>query len=215
MRHLKALAITAMFLDDDLRDVLVLKGGNALDLVYQVAFRSSADIDLSMEGEFETSKLDVITDKLERALINTFRQEGYQVFDVRFAERPATVRKHCRSFWGGYRVEFKVIETNRYEVLRPDMASLRRHASVVGPRQKRKLGIDISKFEYCSGKDRQEFGDFTIYVYTPEMLMFEKLRAICQQTPEYRRIVPGVTQTARARDFFDIYTINEQITPDI
>ena len=38
------------------------------------------------------------------------------------------------------------------------------------------------------------------------MIVFEKLRAICQQMPDY---TPNRTPTARARDFFDIYTVME------
>ena len=47
-----------------------------------------------------------------------------------------------------------------------------------------------------------ELDDYTIYVYSPTMIAIEKLRAICQQMPEYalqRR------PSARARDFYDIY----------
>jgi hypothetical protein len=37
------------------------------------------------------------------------------------------------------------------------------------------------------------------------MIALEKLRAICQQMPEYS---PNRTPSARARDFFDIYQIH-------
>ncbi len=39
------------------------------------------------------------------------------------------------------------------------------------------------------------------------MIVFEKLRAICQQTEEYCSQMGKVHRQARARDFFDIYTI--------
>jgi predicted nucleotidyltransferase component of viral defense system len=51
--RIKKLAIIAMFSDDDLMERLVLKGGNLLDLVYEISTRPSIDIDLSMEGDFE------------------------------------------------------------------------------------------------------------------------------------------------------------------
>lgn len=41
------------------------------------------------------------------------------------------------------------------------------------------------------------------------MIVFEKIRAICQQMPEYAQVVNSPSQSARARDFFDIYTILE------
>ena len=39
------------------------------------------------------------------------------------------------------------------------------------------------------------------------MIVFEKLRAICQQMPEYRQEVPDPSQSGRARDFFDIHAV--------
>lgn len=42
--------------------------------------------------------------------------------------------------------------------------------------------------------------------------MFEKLRAICQQMPEYAEIVNSPSQSPRARDFFDIHTILKHFT---
>ncbi len=47
------------------------------------------------------------------------------------------------------------------------------------------------------------------------MLVLEKLRAICQQIPEYREIVKSHPPAARARDFFDIYTITQQFPIDM
>jgi hypothetical protein len=37
------------------------------------------------------------------------------------------------------------------------------------------------------------------------MIVVEKIRAICQQMPKYRKLVKSEHQTARARDFVDIY----------
>ena len=63
--------------------------------------------------------------------------------------------------------------------------ALRRRAEVVGPQQMRKYTIDISHHEFCEGKVKREVDDYTIYVYSLEMIAAEKLRAICQQMPEY------------------------------
>jgi predicted nucleotidyltransferase component of viral defense system len=70
---IKRYAIIAMFSDDDLMDMLVLKGGNVLDLIYEVSARSSIDIDLSMASEFEENKLDIIKEKIEKTLVDTFQ----------------------------------------------------------------------------------------------------------------------------------------------
>ena len=53
-----------------------------------------------------------------------------------------------------------------------------------------------------------------VYVYTPEMLALEKLRALCQQNPAYKEVVLRMTSKSRARDFYDIYNINESFTID-
>ena len=47
------------------------------------------------------------------------------------------------------------------------------------------------------------------------MIVFEKIRAICQQMPEYTKLIGKSYQTARARDFFDIYTVLNHFTIDL
>lgn len=65
--------------------------------------------------------------------------------------------------------------------------------------------VDFSKHEYTGGKVQVELDHYTIYVYPPAMIGLEKLRAICQQMPEYALL--GKTRRARARDFLDIFEI--------
>ncbi len=49
---IRRLVIVAMFTDDILFEKLVLKGGNAISLVYGYGNRGSLDVDFSMEEEF-------------------------------------------------------------------------------------------------------------------------------------------------------------------
>jgi Nucleotidyl transferase AbiEii toxin, Type IV TA system len=71
-----------------------------------------------------------------------------------------------------------------------------------------KFSIDISKHEYTAGKTPFELDGFVVFVYTPEMIVCEKLRAICQQMPEYGPVVKrDRAGSSRARDFIDIHTI--------
>jgi predicted nucleotidyltransferase component of viral defense system len=214
--RVKRLAIIAMFSDDDLMETLVLKGGNLLDTIYGIASRASIDLDFSMETEFPEKDLDSIGGKIRRTLTDTFKAEGLTVFDIRFAKRPKKDSARTFEFWGGYQVEFKVIETRRYEEFKDDLEALRRRAVVVGDGQTKTFTIDISKFEYCIAKQEVDLEEgYTIYVYTPEMMVFEKIRAICQQMPEYGEVVPNPGRSARARDFFDIYTILEHFAFDL
>jgi predicted nucleotidyltransferase component of viral defense system len=214
LEQIKKLVIISLFSDDDLLESLVLKGGNALDIVYKVALRASIDLDFSIEREFSEEEINIVEAKIKRVLQETFREEGYEVFDISFAERPEALSVEMEDFWGGYRIEFKIIETQKYETLANDLSLLRRHATVVGPRHKKKFMVDISKFEYCIPKQEWDIEGYTIFVYTPEMIVFEKLRAICQQMPEYSEVVRSPSQSARARDFFDIYTVLENFPID-
>lgn len=51
--EIRRLTIRALFADDTLMERLVLKGGNALSLVYGLSPRASLDLDFSLETDFE------------------------------------------------------------------------------------------------------------------------------------------------------------------
>ena len=156
LEQIKKLAIIAMFSDDDFMDVLVLKGGNVLDLIYGVSARSSIDIDLSMENEFDASNLDSIKTKVHKVLEETFQEVGYSVFDIKFTEKPKDINPDLKNFWGGYEIEFKVIARNKYPNFQNDIDSLRRNALIVGPGNRKKFYIQISKFEFCDNKQEHD-----------------------------------------------------------
>jgi hypothetical protein len=214
LEHFKRLVVAAMFSDQELNQRFVLKGGNAIDLVLQVGTRASIDVDLSMETDFAPEQLENIRQRLEQSLDSVFSSEGYKVFDVTLEERPPNVSPEIAQFWGGYSVTFKLIEAAEYQPGADALDSMRRNAFLFGP--KGKFEIDISKFEYCPGKQAALIEGRQIFAYTPEMLVCEKLRAICQQMPEYGPIVkrtrPG---SARARDFVDIRVLIERFSIEL
>jgi hypothetical protein len=146
-------------------------------------------------------------------LESTFREAGYVAFDINVSDVPPSLTDDMRGFWGGYKIDFKIIEQSRYEALRNDLAAMRRHATAVGRRGSTKFRIDISRHEYCRPKMKRELDGYRIYVYSPEMAVAEKVRAICQQMPEYVRLV-GSHPSARARDFVDIHTVAEHFRID-
>ena len=211
LEQIKRITIIALFSDDDLMDSLVLKGGNALDMIYGIAQRASLDLDFSIDKEFNKSEISTIHDKIRKVLKETFKAKGYEAFDIHFTEVPEHIHATIPDFWGGYPIKFKIIETAKYEDLKLELQTLRVNALEVGPNHERVFKVSISKYEYCATKKETDLDDYTIYVYTPEMIVFEKLRAICQQMPEY---TPNSTKTARARDFFDIYTVMEYFEID-
>lgn len=200
--EVRKIAITAIFSDDVLFDRVVLKGGNALSLVLGLSDRTSLDLDFSIENDFED--LVDIRGRVFGALNNRFLAAGFVVFDFKFDPKPSIVPEGQSPRWGGYMASFKVIEKQKHEKLREDLTARRRDSLVIGPSQQRIFTIDLSKYEYVTGKLEIELNDYTVYVYSPTMIAIEKLRAICQQMPEYtlqRR------PSARARDFYDIHLI--------
>jgi hypothetical protein len=199
LAEVRRVAITAMFADDYLLDRVVLKGGNALSLVYGIGARTSLDLDFSIDADFPDP--DEARDRIFRALRTRFDSAGYVVFDEIFGPRPAVARPDQSLRWGGYRVEFKLIERRLFDELHRDIEALRRQSLVTGTAQTRTFTIDLSRYEYCEPKREVELDDFIIYVYTPEMIAVEKVRAICQQMPTYPLIV---YHHPRARDFYDI-----------
>jgi len=204
--RIKRLVVIGIFSDDYLMERLVLKGGNALNLVLEIGTRASVDIDLSMENDFAPKELEAVRKRLENRLQEVFNPEHYHVFDVTLEPRPDPVSPEVARFWGGYSATFKLIEDKRFEENKGDLTAMRRNSLKVGA--KGKFEIDISKFEYCVPKRPVDLDGYQVFVYTNEMLVAEKLRAICQQMPEYGPVVkrtrPG---SARARDFLDIYTL--------
>ncbi len=200
----KRLALIAICSDDRLLDTLVLKGGNALQLAYGLTARASIDLDFSMEGEFAPDSLEPTRTRIAHRLRQSFRSAGLDVFDIEFTERPPEVSEEFASFWGGYRVEFKVLPAARFRELAGDLSEARRQALPVGPRNRSRFRIDISKFERCVEKKRIEIDGYTVFVYTPAMIIAEKLRAICQQRPDYTTRLQK-HRSERARDFFDIH----------
>ena len=195
------MAITALFSDDTLLEQVVLKGGNAISLAYGYTSRSSLDLDFSIEQDFPN--FEEAKERLFRAIENRFSSVGFMVFDQRFEPKPP-VPNEGHPNWGGYELKFKLIENHKHVGMRENLEVMRRNALVTGPDQVRTFTIQMSKFEYCTGKTQIEMDHYMIYVYTPAMIVGEKIRAICQQMPDY---VLRSYPRPRARDFFDIHEV--------
>lgn len=211
---IKKLTIAALVSDDILMGILVLKGGNALDLAYDITNRGSVDIDFSLEADFTEEEKGRIRNQLEHILNQEFSKEDLVAFDVKLTEKPKILEDAVKSFWGGYFVEFKTISTINHEKHKGDIESLRRNAISLHKDNSTKFTIDISKHEYVAQKVAKDLEGAIVYVYTPEMLAIEKLRALCQQNPKYKSVVYRMTSKSRARDFYDIYNVNESFNID-
>jgi len=209
-RTVRRTAITALFSDDFLFDRIVLKGGNALSLVLEISERTSLDLDFSIENDFDDPGL--VAARISASLVKRFRRAGYIVFDFKFEKKPNVAREGDSPRWGGYRAFFKLMQVDKYLGLKNDIDAIRRDALVIGPNQERVFSIDLSKCEYVRGKRTIDIDDFAVHVYTAEMIAIEKLRAICQQMPEY---TPNRAPARRAQDFYDIHLIVTKTGADL
>jgi predicted nucleotidyltransferase component of viral defense system len=200
---IRTAVISALFSVDVFYDRLVLKGGNALRLVYAIQDRSSLDLDFSLDGDFDN--FEEAREALISALKDRLDSAGYHCFDESLEPRP----RRGSGEWGGYQLEFKAISKDKFRSLGGNLDRIRREALTLDAAQSRIWTVQISKFEHCDGKARHELDSQTIFVYTPEMIVIEKLRALCQQMPEYshRRHQPA----PRARDFYDIHEILKRL----
>ena len=194
--------VTALFSDDELFDQLVLKGGNALQLIHGISNRASVDIDFSLEGDFED--IQFAGSRIKSALEREFRNVDLIVIDFEIRAKPPELKDGQPQWWGGYLVNFKLCSREVFEQHGDDLQMLRRRSEVLGPNQKRTFKVDISKYEYCNGKERRELDSYTLYAYSLEMILLEKLRAICQQMEDYPH---NNHRRPRPRDFFDIWQI--------
>ncbi|OGI04842.1 MAG: hypothetical protein A2Y25_04235 [Candidatus Melainabacteria bacterium GWF2_37_15] len=208
LEKIKKLSIRSLFSDDVLMERLVLKGGNCIDLAYKLSTRSSLDLDFSMETDFTQEEIDTFTDRIEFQFNNYFPQENLRTFDIKFSSRPMKPDKY--NDWGGYRVTFKVIPVEKYQELQENKDKCRKQSLTLGKNDSKEFSIDISKFEYCQGKQSFDLDGVNIYIYSPLMTVFEKLRAICQKMKEYD-LNSARKDQARSRDFYDIFIVNEEL----
>lgn len=204
--------LAAIFSDDYFLGKMALKGGGALELAYKISARPSKDLDFSIEGEFE-EEIDAIRTRFEKALSHFFKEYGLHLFDVTLVERPSKITDDLRDFWGGYLLNFKLIQVEKWVSLKNDIDSCRRQAIQIADSGSTKTDIDISRYECLRSLVNKDFEGYLVPVYSPEALVFEKLRALCQQMPEYGKVVkrdrPG---SPRPRDFYDIETIRSHFT---
>jgi len=216
---IRRLTIISMFVaSDDLMELFALKGGNALNYIYNVNQRSSIDIDISMENSFEDLdfKLEEIESILKKSFERTFEENNLKAFDIKLEKKPQKMDSDKEGFWGGYQLSFKALELNKWQKLKGNTDTttndMSRQAIPFNREFKRKFTVDISRHEYVKERELKILDDYYIYVYSPIMIVLEKLRAICQQTEEYTEIIETHKPRGRAQDFFDIYVILESFS---
>lgn len=197
--------LKAIYSDSDLKENLVLKGGNALKL-YNITDRSSQDLDFSIKESIRYEKENE-GKKLQDLISDAFQQVGFLVVGFEFIEKPKKRKEDLPPFWGGYKISFAIVDTEKYqdkiELQDPDKM---KELSIYGENlenNRKKIEIDLSYDEYVADKKSYDLEGTTIYLYSPLMLVYEKIRASCQQLEDYKL----VGNKTRARDLYDIYKI--------
>jgi predicted nucleotidyltransferase component of viral defense system len=206
---IKMLTLRALVSDEYLMYGLVLKGGNALELAYNITDRGSKDIDFSIEGDFTPQEYERLDAIFQGLLSAEFEKHNLVVIDVKFKERP---KQNKVKEWKGYQLEFKVVDYDKYDP--DDIDKSRRLAHKIHENESTKFSVDISSYEYVKSAVMTEVEGTIFKVYTPEMITLEKLRALCQSMPEYKEIVSTARQKGRARDFYDIWNLDNNFKID-
>lgn len=211
VNKIKRIAIIALASDDELVESLVLKGGNAIDLLdfNDAISRTSFDLDYSIvKGDFSEEEK-TISKRIEATLNQTFLENGYIIIDYKFLSKPKNISERVADFWGGYNVKFKVVDKKTFDEIKGNIDKLRKASFSLNPNHSTVFELEFSKFEHTEQKIAIDVDGYKIYIYTPEMIVFEKIRAICQQIPEYKEVIASFNPRARARDFYDIHLIME------
>lgn len=194
------LAIKGIFSDDDLFEILTLKGGNAMALL-DITDRASQDLDFSIKQGIRLTQ-DEDAPKFKKALERTFEEEGYRIIDFKFDVKPKKTKRELPPFWGGYSINFKVMDEETYEKTYDVSDQKRSSMALQLEGGKKKIEIDISLEEYTENRIQMKLDEYQIHIYSPLMIVYEKMRALCQQLPDYEY---ASFEKTRARDLYDIY----------
>lgn len=190
--------ILALYASPDLAGCLFLKGGSALRIFDNQTSRLSIDADFSIESELDDpeSFFDTIRSCVERR----FERHQLDVIDLKPKKKPKTSPANRPDWWGGWACEFKLVDQKHRDKTH---RTKQRNALVPGGASSPKITLDISEHEYCGARRTKTVAGIKILGYSRELLVLEKLRAICQQHLDYEfRLSKN-----RSRDFYDIYEL--------
>lgn len=211
IKDIKRIVIRALVSDDEIMEEIVLKGVSAIEEFYnpQNKARASIDIDFSLKEEFKD--FEEVQKRVLILLDEEFSRSPYRLLDFNFYPNPKVIKDKIRS---GYKIEFKVVSIDYYSRMPEDKKRLRNYSYTIDTGKTFK--VEISSFEFCDGYEYKKFDNYDVKVYTPPMIICEKLRAICQQTPEYKQhIQSNRPPSARARDFYDIHYLITHFNVDL
>lgn len=190
--------ILAMYESPELANRLFLKGGSALRLFDRLASRLSIDADFSIETDLADAER--FFETIKSCVESRFGHHQLDVIDFQSKKKPRTSPENRPDWWGGWACAFKLVDQIHREKTH---RTKQRNALIPEGANSPKITIDISEHEYCGARRTRIIEGIKILGYSRELLVLEKLRAICQQHPDYEfRLSKN-----RSRDFFDIYEL--------
>lgn len=195
--------ILAIFSDKRFSEKLFLKGGSGIRLLENIDTRLSTDIDFSIQGSIKSESS--FFKRIEKILSKYFKDYNLEVFQFKHIKRPKMKKPEFPEWWVGWLCEFKLIPFEfKHE---PKEVKERRSLMPVGSKSTI-IEIEISESEYCELSQTKTVKGIKIQGYSKPLLVLEKIRALCQQHPLYK----FRTSKNRARDFYDIYKLTENMS---
>ena len=167
-KNIRNLVLKAIYLDDILSELMVLKGGSAIAM-HQMTTRESFDLDFSLL-ELTIEDKNKLEEMFENAISSYFREEGYTIFSFKFKEKPK-VPDSRKPDWGGYHISFKFLTEESYDKV---IATGREatYLSALSTEFEKFIGtkeavkIELSKKEYVQKFESIEVDDVEIKLYS-------------------------------------------------
>ena len=164
--------------------------------------RLSIDADFSVKGTIPNEK--TFFSMMKKSLGKTFRGHGLDVIDFKWQRRPKKKSIDKPDWWGGWVCLFKLVAFSHRG---KSLEVKRRNALIPAGAASPQIEIEISEHEYCGTKRQKTIHGVTVLGYSRDLIVLEKIRAICQQSPDYKYTLTR----NRARDFYDIQKLTQNI----
>jgi predicted nucleotidyltransferase component of viral defense system len=196
IKNVIELVLVGIFSDSYLSKHVFLKGGSALIFLEKIDERKSTDVDLSTPDSIKDYE-ETFFERIKKVLTREFKKHNYDVIDFKYYRKPKE-RRGRPEWWGGWNCEFKLCAAEHRKL---SDERRRKRALIPEGSNTSKIEIQISEHEYCGKARSRTIKGVKINGYTRALLVVEKLRAICQQHPDYKFRM----RRNRVRDVVDIY----------
>jgi predicted nucleotidyltransferase component of viral defense system len=192
------LTIVGIYSSTEVSHNLFLKGGCAMRLFDNLTSRLSIDVDFSVVENIRDDRS--FFNAIKSSVEAKFREWEYDIMDFKWKKQPMRRHEKYPDWWGGWMCEFKLVS---FQHRGKHDETRRRNALVPQGSNSPKIIVEISEHEYCRKTRIKTIQGVRVLGYSRELIVLEKLRAICQQHPDYAYKL----SKNRARDFYDIYEL--------